>query len=70
MHLSPDYIGAARQVLEEQFGGVAVFLLGACGDTAPVISYAADPAAADRNGRILVGATAASHRGDNLRQSD
>jgi hypothetical protein len=60
VHLSPDYIGAARQVVEEQFGGIAVFLQGACGDTGPVISYAANPAAADRNGRILGYAAAAA----------
>jgi hypothetical protein len=60
VHLSPDYIGAARQVVEDQFGGIAVFLQGACGDTGPVISYAADPAAADRNGRILGYAAAAA----------
>eukprot|EP01052_Picozoa_sp_SAG31_P016173 SAG31_NODE_1062_length_10105_cov_11.143814_5_plen_384_part_00 len=52
-HLSPDYIGAARDIVEDRFGGICVFVLGACGDTAPKISYAADPAAADRNGRIL-----------------
>ena len=53
MHISPDYIGAARELVEEQFGGHAIFLQGASGDTGPMISYAADPAAADRNGRIL-----------------
>jgi hypothetical protein len=63
MHISPDYIGAARELLEEQFGGHALFLQGASGDTGPMISYAADPAAADRNGRVLGYAAAAAVAG-------
>ena len=57
--ISPDFIGAAHEVLERQFGGTAVFLQGACGDTAPMILYSAEPAAADRNGRMLGYAAAA-----------
>lgn len=30
MHLSPDYIGAARDIVEDRFGGTCVFLQGAC----------------------------------------
>ena len=26
MHISPDYIGAAREILEDTFGGTALFL--------------------------------------------
>jgi hypothetical protein len=38
MHISPDYIGAAREILEAQYGGTALFLQGASGDTGPMIS--------------------------------
>ncbi|MBI2194778.1 MAG: neutral/alkaline non-lysosomal ceramidase N-terminal domain-containing protein [Planctomycetes bacterium] len=51
--LSPDYIGSARQVLESHFRIPCLFLLGACGDTAPREGYAGDPRVADRNGRQL-----------------
>ena len=62
-HISPDYIGAARELLEAEFGGLALFLQGASGDTGPMISYAGDPAAADRNGRWLGHAAAAAVTG-------
>lgn len=62
-HISPDYIGAARELLEEEFGGLSLFLQGASGDTGPMISYAGDPAAADRNGRWLGHAAAAAVTG-------
>lgn len=51
--LSPDYVGAARAVLESQFGCLSLFVLGACGDTAPREGYVADAKVADRNGRQL-----------------
>eukprot|EP00040_Diaphanoeca_grandis_P029444 m.172473 g.172473 ORF g.172473 m.172473 type:complete len:551 (+) comp31686_c0_seq1:90-1742(+) len=63
VHISPDYIGAARELVEKEFGGHAVFLQGASGDTGPMISYAGDPAAADRNGKWLGYAVAASVTG-------
>ena len=44
MHISPDYIGAAREILEDTYGGTSIFLQGASGDTGPMISYSADPA--------------------------
>ena len=38
MHISPDYIGAAREILEDTYGGTSIFLQGASGDTGPMIS--------------------------------
>ena len=37
MHISPDYIGAAREILETTYGGTALFLQGASGDTGPMV---------------------------------
>jgi hypothetical protein len=51
--LSPDYIGAMREVVEKEAGGVCVFLHGASGDMTPRRSYESDVAAADQNGREL-----------------
>ncbi len=61
--LSPDYIGAAREVLERAFGAPAMFLQGALGDVAPRDNYVGDPAVADRNGRQLGYAAAAALEG-------
>ena len=58
--LSPDYIGAAREVLEGAFGAPALFLQGASGELAPRDDYVGDPAVADRNGRQLGHAAAAA----------
>ncbi len=51
--LSPDYIGAAREVLERAFGAPALFMQGASGDLGPRVGYVGDTAVADRNGRQL-----------------
>jgi len=52
--LSPDYIGAMREVVEQQTGGaVCVFFQGAAGDVTPRRSYESDVEAADQNGREL-----------------
>ncbi len=51
--LSPDFIGAAREVLEHAFGAPALFLQGASGELAPRDDYVGDTAVADRNGRQL-----------------
>ena len=61
--LSPDYIGAAREVLERAFGVPALFLQGASGDLAPRDDYVGDTAVADRNGRQLGYAAAAAIEG-------
>ena len=58
--LSPDYIGAAREVLESAFGAPALFLQGASGELAPRDDYVGDTAVADRNGRQLGHAAAAA----------
>ncbi|MAE63074.1 MAG: hypothetical protein CMJ18_02275 [Phycisphaeraceae bacterium] len=58
--LSPDYIAAARAIVEDTFGGHCLFLISPCGDTAPREGYAADPEVADRNGRQLGHAAAST----------
>jgi hypothetical protein len=58
--LSPDFVGAAREVLEHAFGAPALFLQGASGELAPRDDYVGDPAIADRNGRQLGYAAAAA----------
>jgi hypothetical protein len=51
--ISPDYIGAMRELVERAHGGLCVFLQGASGDLGPREGYVGDPAVADRNGRQL-----------------
>jgi hypothetical protein len=51
--ISPDYVGAMRQTMEEATGATALFLLGACGDLAPRYQYVGDPQVADGHGRQL-----------------
>ena len=58
--LSPDYIGAAREVLEQAFGVPALFLQGASGELAPRDDYVGDTEVADHNGRQLGHAAAAA----------
>ena len=55
--ISPDYVGALREVVERETGGPCLFLQGASGDLGPVEGYVGDPAVADRNGRQLAYAT-------------
>jgi hypothetical protein len=50
---SPDYIGAAREVVTSIYGAAALFLQGALGDLGPREGFVGDPAVADRNGRQL-----------------
>lgn len=53
-YMSPDYVGAMRETVEENTGGVpCLFLLGACGELAPAYQYVGDVAVADRLGRRL-----------------
>ena len=49
--LSPDYVGALRETVEQATGATCVFLLGACGDLGPREGFVGDTAVADRNGR-------------------
>jgi hypothetical protein len=51
--ISPDYVGAMREVVEQATGGWCVFLQGASGDLGPQEGYVGDPGVADRNGRQL-----------------
>lgn len=51
--ISPDYIGAMRDVVEQATGVPCMFLLGACGDLGPKDGFVGDTAVADRNGRQL-----------------
>jgi hypothetical protein len=58
--LSPDYVGAAREILERAFDAPALFLQGASGELAPRDDYVGDTEVADRNGRQLGHAAAAA----------
>lgn len=52
--ISPDYIGAMREVVEGQTGSaLCLFLLGACGELAPIEQYTADTSLPDAHGREL-----------------
>lgn len=51
--ISPDYVGAMREVVEQATGATCVFALGACGDLGPKNGFVGDVAVADRNGRQL-----------------
>ena len=51
--LSPDYIGAMREVVEDSFGAPCLFLLSPCGETGPREGFVGDTAVADSNGRRL-----------------
>lgn len=52
--ISPDFVGAMREVLEEATGGApCLFLQGASGELAPRDQYTADTTLADRHGRQL-----------------
>jgi hypothetical protein len=51
--ISPDYVGAMREVVEQATGAPCLFLQGASGDLGPREGYVGDWAIADRNGRQL-----------------
>ena len=51
--LSPDYVGAMRELVERETGGPCLFLQGASGDLGPREGFVGDTAVADRNGRQL-----------------
>lgn len=51
--ISPDYIGRARELVEDETGAPMLFLLGACGNVAPRRQYSGDVSVADRNGEML-----------------
>lgn len=51
--ISPDYIGAMRETVEAQIGGLCLFLQGASGELAPRQQYTGDIAIPDGHGRTL-----------------
>src|SRR3954470_7475921 len=52
--ISPDYVGAMREVVESQTAGApCLFLQGASGELAPAEQYTGDVAVAERHGRRL-----------------
>ena len=51
--ISPDYVGAMRETIQQATNAPALFLLGACGELAPRYQYVQDPEVADRHGREL-----------------
>ena len=51
--ISPDYVGAMREVVEQVHGAPCLFLQGASGDLGPRESYVGDIEVAERNGRRL-----------------
>src|ERR1017187_5087677 len=58
--ISPDYIGALRETVEQNTGVPCLFLQGASGDLGPRTGFVGDPAIADRNGRQLAFAALAA----------
>jgi hypothetical protein len=51
--ISPDYVGAMRETVEANVGGICVFLHGASGNQAPRRSFESDVRYADQNGREI-----------------
>lgn len=51
--ISPDYVGATREVVERETGAPCLFIQGASGDIGPREGFVGDVAVADRNGRQL-----------------
>jgi len=51
--ISPDYVGAMRQIVERETGRPCLFLQGASGELAPREQYTGNVAVADRHGTAL-----------------
>jgi hypothetical protein len=51
--ISPDYVGALRELVEAYSGAPCVFLQGASAELAPAEQYVGDTGVADRHGRTL-----------------
>lgn len=49
--ISPDYVGALRQTVEDASGCPCIFLLSPCGDIGPRHGFVGDTEVADNNGR-------------------
>jgi len=61
--LSPDFIGAMREVIQDAWAVPSLFLQGASGDLAPMEQYVADPRIVDSHGRKLGYAALAAMEG-------
>ncbi len=51
--ISPDYVGAMREVVEKATGAPCLFTLAPCGDIGPKHGFVGDVEVADQNGRQL-----------------
>ena len=51
--VSPDWVGAMRELVEADTGAPCLFLQGASGDLGPVRGFVGDTRVADRNGRVV-----------------
>jgi hypothetical protein len=51
--ISPDYVGAMRETIQQSTDAPSLFLLGACGELAPRYQYVGDREVPDRHGRQL-----------------
>jgi hypothetical protein len=51
--ISPDWVGAMREVIEREEGGLCLFLQGASGDLGPREGFVGATDVADRNGRQI-----------------
>ena len=51
--ISPDFVGALRDVVEQQTGQPCVYFQGACGELGPRDGFVGDTDVADRNGRSV-----------------
>jgi hypothetical protein len=58
--ISPDWVGAARELVERATGAPCLYLQGASGELAPLEQYTGDLGVAERNGRQLGYATLAA----------
>lgn len=61
--ISPDYIGALREVVERELHAPCLFLLAPCGDIGPRDGYVGDVTVADKNGRQVAFAALAALNG-------
>jgi hypothetical protein len=51
--ISPDFIGAMQELVEQATGAPCLFVQGASGDVGPRVGFVGDTTVADRNGRQL-----------------
>jgi hypothetical protein len=58
--ISPDYVGALRESVEQHTGAPCLFLQGSSADLGPREGFVGDPVIADRNGRQLAFAALAA----------